>query len=185
MQKPLVAVRPIRDAILRLDPSGSTFTSNHVLLSRLCLRARTYAVALPVIEKDICFFPSGADQSYLRRSGPVLGGQHESDAAFIAHTSGFSSKLTYRDHLQYFLYSSMIYMGLKEWGRALHLLSIVISMPSINSVSAIMVEAYKKWVLVSLLEKGTVRSIRTWLDRREAYFLDSQFLCHVLHRRMQ
>ncbi|KAL1967750.1 hypothetical protein VTN77DRAFT_2439 [Rasamsonia byssochlamydoides] len=154
VSKPLLAIRPIRDAMLRLDPSGSSFTSNHVLLSRICLRARAYALALPVIDKDICFFPSSADQAYLRRSQPVLCGQHESSATFITYASGFSSKLTYRDHLQYFLYSSMIYMGLKQWDRALHFLSIVISTPSINSVSTIMVEAYKKWVLVSLLAKG-------------------------------
>ncbi|KKA20529.1 COP9 subunit 3 [Rasamsonia emersonii CBS 393.64] len=146
-KKPLLAIRPIRDAMLRLDPSGSSFTSNHVLLSRLCLRARAYALALPVIDKDICVFPASADQAYLRRSQPVMCAQHESSATFITNTSGFSSKLTYRDHLQYFLYSSMIYMGLKQWDRALHFLSIVISSPSINSVSAIMVEAYKKWVL--------------------------------------
>lgn len=145
--------------MLRLDPSGSSLTSNHVLLSRLCLRARTYALALPVIEKDICFFPTSADQSYLRRSQPVLCSQHESSATFITHISGFSSKLTYKDHLQYFLYSSMIYMGLKQWDRALHLLSIVVCAPSINSVSSIMVDAYKKWVLVSLLGKGAVRFI--------------------------
>lgn len=172
--------------MLRLDPSGSSFTSNHVLLSRLCLRARAYALALPVIDKDICVFPASADQAYLRRSQPVMCAQHESSATFITNTSGFSSKLTYRDHLQYFLYSSMIYMGLKQWDRALHFLSIVISSPSINSVSAIMVEAYKKWVLVSLLAKGAVRfTLWSCLNRRETYLVDSQFLSPPLPRRMQ
>lgn len=50
----------------------------------------------------------------------------------------------------------MVYMALKEWRSALHFLGIVISTPSVSSVSLIMVEAYKKWVLVSLLEKGKV-----------------------------
>ena len=59
--------------------------------------------------------------------------------------------------MKYFLYGGMIYMALKEWGKALHFLSIVISSPVANSISLIMVEAYKKWVLVNLLEKGTVR----------------------------
>jgi COP9 signalosome complex subunit 3 len=48
----------------------------------------------------------------------------------------------------------MIFMGMKEWKKALHILSIVISLPSINVVSMIMVEAYKKWILLSLLETG-------------------------------
>lgn len=50
-------------------------------------------------------------------------------------------------------------MALKEWSKARHFLSIVISCPVVNAVSLIMVEAYKKWVLVNLLEKGTVRSL--------------------------
>lgn len=142
--------------MLRLDPSGSSFTSTHVLLSRLCLHARAYAVALPIIDKDICHFSTGSDQVYLKRSRPLLCAQHQTSATFITHASGFSAKLSYRDHLQYFLYGSMIYMGLKQWGKALHFLSVVISAPCVNSVSMIMVEAYKKWVLVSLLEKGAV-----------------------------
>lgn len=156
VSKPLLAVQPIKDAMLRLDPSCSSFTSTHVLLSRLCLHARAYAVALPIIDKDICHFSTSSDQIYLRRRRPLLCAQHQTSASFITHASGFSAKLTYRDHLKYFLYGGMIYMGLKQWEKALHFLSIVISAPCVNSVSMIMVEAYKKWVLVSLLEKGTL-----------------------------
>lgn len=50
----------------------------------------------------------------------------------------------------------MIYMGLKKWKRALHFLEIVIVSPVVNNVSKIQVDAYKKWVLVSLLYKGHV-----------------------------
>lgn len=154
--QPLLAIRPVRDAMLRLDPSCSSFTSNHVLLSRLCLLARTYTLALPVIDKDLSFFPANTDQAYLQRSQTVLCGQHESSATFVTHSSGLSSKLSHRDHLQYFLYSGMIYMALKQWKKALHCLSIVISTPSVSAISTIMVEAYKKWLLVSLLERGYV-----------------------------
>jgi COP9 signalosome complex subunit 3 len=51
----------------------------------------------------------------------------------------------------------MIYLGLKKWGRAVHALEVVISAPSSTSTSVIMVEAYKKWVLAGLINKGTVR----------------------------
>lgn len=74
----------------------------------------------------------------------------------MTEASGVSSKLSYRDYLQYFLYGGMVYMALKEWRNALHFLGIVISTPGTSSVSLIMVEAYKKWVLVGLLEKGKV-----------------------------
>lgn len=51
----------------------------------------------------------------------------------------------------------MIYMTLKKWDRASHFLEIVICAPAPNSLSKIMVEAYKKWILVSLISKGEVR----------------------------
>jgi COP9 signalosome complex subunit 3 len=71
-------------------------------------------------------------------------------------TTGLSSKISYRDYLRYFLYGGMIYLALKEWRKASHFLGTVISMPTMGSVSMIMVEAYKKWILVGLLEKGKV-----------------------------
>ena len=70
--------------------------------------------------------------------------------------SGLTLNLTYKDHQQYFLYGSMVYMALKEWDKALHLLSIVTSSPSDNVVSLVMVDAYKKWILVGLVKGGKV-----------------------------
>ena len=56
----------------------------------------------------------------------------------------------------YFLYGGMIYLGLKDWQRALLFLEVVIVAPTGNAASMIQVEAYKKWVLVGLLLKGMV-----------------------------
>ena len=53
----------------------------------------------------------------------------------------------------------MLYMGLKEWKKALLFLEIVMTSPVTNNASKIQVEAYKKWVLVSLLYKGSVSCI--------------------------
>lgn len=50
----------------------------------------------------------------------------------------------------------MVYMALKQWRKASHFLGIVISMPTLGSISVIMVEAYKKWVLVGLIQDGKV-----------------------------
>lgn len=75
---------------------------------------------------------------------------------YITTSSGLTAKLTHKDHLQYFLYGGMIYLGLKKWEKALHLLELAIAAPASASVSQIMVDAYKKWVLASLLGRGTV-----------------------------
>lgn len=144
--------------MLRLDPSCAVFTSSHLLLVRLCLEAKAYSCALPVLNKQICHFPISLGSPPSDPS--VLCADHGSGVSFMTEDSRISSKLSYRDYLQYFLYGGMVYMALKEWRNALHFLGIVISTPSTNSVSLIMVEAYKKWVLVSLLEKGKVRYLR-------------------------
>ena len=143
--------------MLRLDPSCAVFTSTHLLLVRLCLRARTYSCALPVLNRHICYFPALVGRTDSKATQPFLCSEHESSLAFMGDASGLSSKLSYKDYLQYFLYGGMIYMALKQWRKALHFLGIVVSMPIAGSLSMIMVEAYKKWVLVGLLEKGKVR----------------------------
>ncbi|KAF7712873.1 Uncharacterized protein PECH_001847 [Penicillium ucsense] len=155
--QPLLAARVVRDAMLRLDPSCTVFTSTHLVLVRLCLRARAYSCALPVLDKYVCHFPSsqpGAGAVFV----PILCASHDSSLSFITEKSGLSAKLTYKDHLQYYLYGGMIYMALKQWTKAIHFLQIVISMPTTASVSMIMVEAYKKWILANLLEKGKLPS---------------------------
>ena len=142
--------------MLRLDPGCSTFTSTHMVFTRQCLQARAYHAALPILEKDICHFPAGSDKIAIRRSQKLLCAEHDSSMTFITSTSGLSAKLTYRDHLQYFLYGGMIYLGLKKWEKALHFLEIAVAAPAVTSVSLIMVEAYKKYVLAALLHRGTV-----------------------------
>ena len=95
---------------------------------------------------------------------PYLSSKHESSSTYITQESGLSAKLDYRDHLQYFLFGAMLYMGLKEWKKALLFLEIAMTSPVTNNASKIQVEAYKKWVLVSLLYKGSVSctSLRTF-----------------------
>ena len=87
---------------------------------------------------------------------PQLCSRHDSSSTYITPESGLSAKLEYRDHLLYFLYGAMILMALKKWKRALHFLEIAIMSPVVGSISKIQVDAYKKWVLVSLLYTGYV-----------------------------
>ncbi|KAJ5341623.1 hypothetical protein N7541_010747 [Penicillium brevicompactum] len=154
--KPLLGAKLVRDAMIRLDPSATVFTSNHVLLVKLCLQAKAYSYALPILNKHICHFPTLPEPSTSEQS--KICADNASSVSFITSASGFSSKLSYQDYLRYFLYGGMIYMALKEWRSALHFLGAAVSMPVTSSVSLIMVEAYKKWILVGLLEKGKLCS---------------------------
>lgn len=154
--QPLVAITPIRSAILRLDPAVSTFTSSHLIFARLCLEARAYAAALPVLDKNIFYFPATTNKAGENNMSPFLCSNHTTSSTFITPDSGLSAKLDYHDHLQYFLFGAMIYMGLKDWKRALVFLETVLIAPIASNASKIQVEAYRKWVLVNLLHKGHV-----------------------------
>ena len=111
---------------------------------------------------------------------PHLSSHHDSSSTFITPDSGLSAKLEYRDHLLYFLYGAMIYMGLKKWKRALLFLGIVIMSPVVSNVSKIQVDAYKKWVLVSLLYKGHVSNATGSESITRAFsdkFICSHWIC--------
>ena len=149
----LIAIPPIRTAILRLDPSSSCFTSTHLLFVRFCLHAKAFQAALPILDHDIYHFPAHPDK---KSHSSLPCAHHEISSTFITVGSGLSEKLNYHDHLSYFLYGAMLYLGLKLWERALLFLEIVIMSPTGNTASMIQVEAYKKWVLVGLLLKGKV-----------------------------
>ncbi|QSS63853.1 hypothetical protein I7I51_00913, partial [Histoplasma capsulatum] len=152
--KPLLALRPLKHAILRLDPSSSTFTSLHTTFVRLCLQSRSYLNALDILDKPIYHFPTASDKQFIKRSQLLPCQQYESSMSFITTASGLPGKINHRSYLEYFLYGAMVYMGLRKWDAAIHFLEVVISAPTTNSVSIIMVEAYKKWVLLGLLETG-------------------------------
>ena len=150
-------INTIRTAILRLDPSSSCLTSNHLLFVRLCLECREYRAALPVLDKDIFHLPSSPNTESLQVNPPFLCSAHEFSSSFITSTSHLSERLDHTHHLRYFLFGAMIYTKLRNWTRALHFLEVVITCPAANTASMIQVEAYKKWILVNLLANGHVR----------------------------
>lgn len=61
--------------------------------------------------------------------------------------------ITPRDVMRYYYYGGMVYAGVKDMRKALEAFKMVFTMPAMT-LSAIMVEAYKKYVLASLLVHG-------------------------------
>ncbi len=171
----MAAIAPIRSAILRLDSAGSTFTSSHLIFARLCLEARAFAAAMPVLGNNLFYFPPTTNRAGEDNMFPFLCSNHSSSSTFITPDSGLSAKLDYHDHLQYFLFGAMIYMGLKQWKRALLFLETVLVTPVTNNASKIQVEAYRKWVLVNLLYRGVVRIFVTPTARLMVLTLYARF----------
>jgi COP9 signalosome complex subunit 3 len=143
----------ITTAILRLDPDSTTLTSNHILLLRVCLSAGLPRHALPVLDKDIYNLPTdpskGVDERY-----PCA--HHELSATFITKSSNISTPLTASDVHEYYLLGAHVYIGLRRYTRARLFLELVLSSPTQNVATPLMVEAYKKLILVSLLSTGSL-----------------------------
>ena len=170
------AVAPLRNAILRIDPSGTLLTSNHLAMVNLALESRSFDAAVPVLEKAILCLPA----SNTLPKPKYLCDMSLNPTAYITAGSsgtGLTTKLKYQEVLEYFFYSGLIFIGLRKWESALHCLEIAVTYPTKQEgVSKIMVEAYKKWVLVSLLLEGRLLN----LPRTTSSFAAKTY--HVLGR---
>jgi COP9 signalosome complex subunit 3 len=75
---------------------------------------------------------------------------------YIHQGSGHSDKVTLADLQEYYLLGAMTYLGTRQFKKARNLLEHVLIVPSANVANGFMLEAYKKWVLVSCLVNSTV-----------------------------
>ncbi|KAF2233035.1 hypothetical protein EV356DRAFT_577917 [Viridothelium virens] len=148
---PRVPVQLMCAGMLRMDPSGATFTSTHLLYVQLCLEARTLEEALPILDKPIVGFPSQAIKGIEEQP---LCADHQVSSAYITLNSGLSSAVSAEDVQEYYLLGAITYIGLRQWRKALTFLEHVLVAPTQNTATGLMLEAYRKWLLVALLIEG-------------------------------
>ncbi|KXX81805.1 COP9 signalosome complex subunit 3 [Madurella mycetomatis] len=164
-----VAVDLLATALLRLDSTGSVLTSHHVALVKLAYTTDDIAPALPVLEKNVVFYPG-------------MKGSHETrpwcdkglpPAAYITVESGLTKQLSCNDVLQYDFLRGLCFIQRRSWQQALDALERVITYPTKDntSCSKIMVEAHNKWILVGLLLNGKTPPLppTTGLGPQKAY----------------
>jgi len=145
-------ILPIRTAILRMDPLSSTFTSNHLLLVRLCLEAGLPREALPILDMDIYCLPTdpitGIDDT-------LMCAAHELSCMYITRGSGISLEVQVAMLQEYYYLGAYVYIGLRLYERARLFLEMVITVPVQNhAVNPLMVEAHKRMILIGLLAQG-------------------------------
>lgn len=151
-----MAVDVLATAILRIDPTGSMLTSTHISLVKLAYGTDHVERAFSVIDKSIVFYPGMANP---RKP------QHLSDMSlpppdYISENTGLTSGLKSSAILEYDLLRGLIYCSRRQWLKALNAFERVVTYPTRDQgVSKIMSEAYKKWVLVSLLSHGKSTSV--------------------------
>jgi COP9 signalosome complex subunit 3 len=158
--QPGLAIAPIRSAMIRLDPTTGTFTSTHVDFVRLCLETRSYAAAEPILDNYIHSLPSQIPAPVREGSEySVVAADVARSGEFMHKNSGHSDKVTFVDVQEYYILGAMAYLGLRQFKKAQHFLEHVLIMPSANVANGLMLEAYKKWVLLNCLVSDEPKAI--------------------------
>ncbi|KAI1419704.1 cop9 subunit [Xylaria sp. FL1777] len=148
---PSVAVECLAAAILKLDPSGTILTSSHLLLARLAYDTDNIQPALPVIDKDIVYYPGMANHD----NAQYLCDLELPPPLYISKSTGLTSSLKSSMVLEYDLTCGMMYCARREWLKARTAFERLVTFPvKDGGCSKIMVDGFKKWMLVSLLSNG-------------------------------
>jgi COP9 signalosome complex subunit 3 len=153
--------------MIRLDPTTGTFTSFHLVFVQLCMETRSYAAAEPILDNYIHCIPSKIPASVregLEYSVPCA--DVATSGEYIHQSSGHSDKVTLVDLQEYYLLGAMAYLGLRQFKKAHQLLEHVLIVPSGNVANGLMLEAYKKWVLVSCLVDSIESAISGTMQSR-------------------
>ncbi|KJZ79563.1 hypothetical protein HIM_01032 [Hirsutella minnesotensis 3608] len=147
-----VAVGLMVSAMLRLDPSGSMFTSTHLTLAKLAYTSAELDSALPVLDADILFYPAICSH---RETKQFLCDPDLPPSGFISPTTGLTDQLKHSMVLEYNLIRGLVYISKRDWAKASAALEQIITHPARSKgVSKFMTEAHKKWILVGLLKEG-------------------------------
>ncbi|SPN97419.1 related to COP9 signalosome complex subunit 3 [Cephalotrichum gorgonifer] len=148
---PAVSVDAVATALLRLDPSGSVFTSTHSVFANLVYSTGCIDEARPILEKPAIFYPDPTSQPKL------LCDELLAPVAYITKYTGLTADLTTSSVLEYDMMRALIFIQERRWAPALDALERCINFPTDEvAVSSIMVQAFYKWVLVSLILHGRI-----------------------------
>lgn len=157
------AVQLFREVILRLDPSSSTLSITHWYFVNACVHVRAYQDAITILDRSIYHVPTSESVKVLdKRLSKRVCSPADSSLAYINPQTGLSGKITYRVLLEYYLLGALCYIGSRQWKKAQAYLEVVLAAPcqqAQNVTSVITIEAYKKWLLLSLIIDGNVKSL--------------------------
>lgn len=127
------------------------FTSSHCLLARLVRQTGCAEPALPVFNSDITAYPCGAT---LHDKSAILN-LNTPPSQYISHATGLTERIKANMVLEYNYTLGEIYVSLSDWRRARLAFERALTHPQKERGTVkTMTDAYKKWLLVGLLETG-------------------------------
>ncbi|PZC82023.1 COP9 signalosome complex subunit 3 isoform X2 [Helicoverpa zea] len=141
IKQPIRGIEILKKAIRKIQLFDSQLTSIHADLCQLCLLSKCMKPALEFLDTDVTGI------------GPELGGNNDS-----------------KHFLLYYYYGGMIYTAMKNYDRALYFFEVVVTVPAMV-VSHIMLEAYKKYILVSFILHGKILPMPKYTSQVVCRFL--------------
>jgi len=88
------------------------------------------------------------------------------------------NEITSRSYLSFYYYGGLIYAMLKQYDRSLYFFEQAITVPAV-SVSQIMSESYKRYMLVSLLYKGKVADLPKYTSAVMINYIKQSMNCYT------
>ncbi|KAG5948750.1 hypothetical protein E4U53_006155 [Claviceps sorghi] len=153
------AVELLAAVILRIDPTGSLFTSTHFMLAQLAYNSSSTESALRVLDRDILFYPHLMNA----KENSVLCDPTLPATSYISTQTGLTDDITIAMVLEYNHLRGLMYISRRDWIKAKEAFEQVVSHPvKDRAVSKIMVDAYKRWVLVALLGQGRASALPSY-----------------------
>ncbi|KAK1982402.1 COP9 signalosome complex subunit 3 [Colletotrichum cereale] len=138
-------------ALKRLDPDSAMLTSLHLAVVKLAYETTNLDEVLPIIEKPWVFLPGMKDQSRAK----YLCDLTASPAAYINPSTQLTDHLTRENVTEHEYVSAMIFTTKQKWANAHDAYQRIITWPSReSSVSKLMTDSHKRWILTGLLALG-------------------------------
>jgi COP9 signalosome complex subunit 3 len=121
------------------------------------MEARAYASAVQILDNHIHSLPSKIPHAVSSLEYSVPAAEHKNSGDYITLKSAHSDKLTLEAVQEYYVLGAMAYSGARQFEDARNFLEHVLVTPSTqNGCTGLFLEAYQKWILLSLLVDGNV-----------------------------
>ncbi|GJC98383.1 COP9 signalosome complex subunit 3 [Colletotrichum higginsianum] len=138
-------------ALGRLDPDSAMLTSLHLAVVKLAYETANWDEILPIIEKSWVFLPGMKDQARSK----YLCDLTASPAAYISPSTQLTDYLTREGVMEHEYISAMIFTAKHKWAKAHEAYQRIVTWPSReSSVSKLMTDSHKRWILTGLLALG-------------------------------
>ncbi|XP_026845309.1 COP9 signalosome complex subunit 3 isoform X2 [Drosophila persimilis] len=139
----ILGIKIMARAVDQIRQIDSQLTPIHADLCLLSLKAKNFNLVLTYLDGDITDISTAAAECKTQQQQQSQHTDANNDAKYF---------------LLFYYYGGMIYTAVKDYDRALYFFEVCITTPAM-AMSHIMLEAYKKFLMVSLIVEGNIAFI--------------------------